>query len=94
MVTLPEVKNALGIKTTNRDEQINALIPLVENFIKGYCNITEIPTEYHINAIKMIEYNLNTKSGVQSESLSRHSVTFVDDYPPSVLRGLRRKLRW
>lgn len=94
MVTLEQIKSALGIKTNSKDEQITSLIPLVEDFIKGYCNIQEVPTEYHLNAIKMIEYNLNTKSGVQSESLSRHSISFTNDYPQDVLKGLRRKLRW
>jgi hypothetical protein len=94
MVTLEQVKSALGIKTNSKDEQITSLIPLVEDFIKGYCNIQEVPTEYHLNVIKLIEYNLNTKTGIQSESLSRHSVSFVTDYPPDVLKGLRRRLRW
>lgn len=89
-----EVKTALGIKSDNKDDQIDTWIPLVENFVKGYCNIEEIPDEYEMNMIKMIEYNLVNKSGVSSESLSRHSVSYLNDYPVSVLKGLRRRLRW
>lgn len=92
MVTLEKFKTATGIK--NKDEQITALIPIVEEHIKGYCNIDEVPVDYDINAIRMIEYQLNKKQGMQSESLSRHSVTFADDYPQDVLKGLRRRLRW
>ena len=92
MVTVKMVQDALGIK--NKEEQIGALIPLVENFVKDYCNIDEIPEAYNRNIIKMIEYDLNRKSGVQSETLSRHSVTYSNDYPPDLLKGLRRKLRW
>lgn len=92
MVTVEMVQDVLGI--TNKEEQISALIPLVENFVKDYCNIDEIPEAYDRNIIKMIEYDLNRKSGVQSETLSRHSVTYSNDYPPDLLKGLRRKLRW
>lgn len=94
MVTLEEFKAATGINTNTKDEQITALIPQVEEWIKGYCNIKEVPADYNLNAIKMIEYNLNQKTGIASESLSRHSVSFVTEYPPSVTKGLRRRLRW
>ncbi|TYS91901.1 phage head-tail connector protein [Rossellomorea aquimaris] len=94
ITTLKEVKNSLGIKTDQKDEQIISLIPKVEEWLKSYCNVVELPLEYEINAINMIEYNLNVKTGYASESLSRHSVSFVTDYPPSVLKGLRRKLIW
>ena len=92
MITLEEFKKATGIK--NKDEQISELIPIVEKHIKGYCNIKEVPDDYKINAIRRIEYQLNKRSGIQSESLSRHSVTFANDYPPDLLKGLRRRLRW
>ncbi|WP_200415942.1 phage head-tail connector protein [Virgibacillus salexigens] len=92
MVTLEQFKNATGIK--NKDEQVEALIPIVENHIKGICNIKEVPPDYDINAIKMIEYQLNTKAGYTSESLSRHSVSYANAYPEECTKGLRRRLRW
>lgn len=92
MITLDDFKNATGIK--NKDEQIEALLPIVEEHIKGYCNIKEVPLEYHMNAIKMVEYQLNTKAGLTSESLSRHSVSFANNYPEECTKGLRRRLRW
>lgn len=94
MLEKEEVKNALDIKNNSKDNQIDTWIPLVEKFIKGYCNIEEIPEEYKGNMIKMIEYNLVNKAGVSSESLSRYSVSYLNDYPVSVLKGLRRRLRW
>lgn len=92
MVTYVQVQRALGIK--GKEDQIEELIPLVYDYIKSYCNITEVPKEYDLNAIKMIEYQLNTKAGIQSESLSRHSVSYTNDYPQDVLKGLRRRLKW
>ncbi|WP_077622004.1 phage head-tail connector protein [Sediminibacillus massiliensis] len=92
MVTVSQVQSSLGLK--NKEEQIAELIPVVENHIKGYCGIKEIPPEYELNLIKMIEFQLNSKAGITSESLSRHSVGYADNYPSNVLRGLRRRLRW
>lgn len=94
MVTLEQVKKTLGIKTSDKDEQIAKLIPIVESHIKSYCNIKEVPSDYDLNAIRMIEYQLNKRSGIHSETLSRHSVTYADDYPKDILKGLRRRLRW
>lgn len=92
MITLEQFKSATGI--SGKDEQIITLLPVVEDHIKGYCNIDEVPVDYHINAIRMLEYQLNKRSGLQSESLSRHSVTYASDYPQDTLKGLRRRLRW
>lgn len=91
---LEDVKAELGLKNDDKDEQIEALIPSVENFIKGYCNIKEIPKDYRINAIKMIDYTLTHRPGVSAESLSRHSIQYLDSLPPILLKGLRRRLRW
>lgn len=101
ITTLQKVKTSLQISGTNKDAAISELIPLVEDWIKGYCNndylvdgVENYPFGYELIAIKMIEYNLNQKSGVSAESLSRHSVTFTEDYPKSITKGLRRRLAW
>lgn len=99
ITTLQKVRNQ--VKTSASDAQIEELIVLVEGWIKGYCNnaylvdgVETYPSGYELIAIKMIEYNLNQKSGVSAESLSRHSVTFTEDYPKSITKGLRRRLAW
>jgi Phage gp6-like head-tail connector protein len=97
ITTLQKVKSSLQISGTNKDTVITELIPLVEDWIKGYCNQTYtegFPAGYELIAIKMIEFNLNQKSGMSAESLSRHSVTFAEDYPKSITKGLRRRLAW
>lgn len=96
ITSLDKVKNVLQLSGNQKDDAIIELIPLVEDWIKGYCNddFTETPQGYELIAIKMIEYNLNQKSGIESESLSRHSVTFSTDYPSSITKGLRRKVVW
>lgn len=92
MVAVEEFKSATGI--VNKDEQVKALIPIVESHIKSYCNIEEVPSDYDINVIKMIEYLLIHKPGVSAESLSRHSISFLHSMPPILTKGLRRRLRW
>jgi|SRR5690625_1699691 len=103
ITTVEKVNATLG--TSGKDERIQALIPQVEEWIKGYTNQEmpdsngKYPVGYEKIAIKMIAYDLNSlaKQGIQSETLSRHSVTYntsIRDYPPDVTKGLRRRLRW
>jgi hypothetical protein len=108
ITTLQKVKSSLQISGTNKDTAITELIPLVEDWIKGYCNddflvdgAEKFPSDYESIAIEMIANDLNklAKSGVQSEGLSRYNVQYVagvtaQRYPQSVTRRLRRKLRW
>ncbi|MGJ9384258.1 hypothetical protein [Salipaludibacillus sp. CF4.18] len=83
-ITAPQVQAVLGF--SNKTEQIEALIPLIEGQLENYVGWTDF------TVIQMIGYHLNNKIGYQSESLSRHSVSFLDDYPPSITKGIRRKL--
>lgn len=85
MVTLEQVKATLQINNTQKDAAINALIPLVNDYLVNYTGWTDL------TVIKMIEFHLN-KAGVTSESLSRHSVSYETDYPKSITKGLRRKV--
>ena len=102
ITTAEEVIAATGI--VGRDAQITALIPLVEEWIMGYTNQLipdpegNYPAGYKKIAIEMVAHDINTlkSKGISSESLSRHSISFnaVSDYPPTILRGLRRRVRW
>lgn len=104
ITTLEKVKSILQIKGTNKDAAITELIPLVEDYIRNYCNdefIDGFPLDYESIAIEMIANDLTKlpKQGIQSESLSRYSVQYIagatsQRYPESVTRRLRRKLRW
>lgn len=100
IVTVQEVERTTGIK--GKSERISELIPLVEDWIRGYCQddfkdangVDDFPIGYSLIAIKMIEFNLYQKAGYASEGLSRHSVSFATDYPSNITKGLRRKLSW
>jgi hypothetical protein len=104
ITTLEKAKAVLQLSGTSKDAAITELIPLVEDWIRGYCNnefASGFPSDYESIAIEMIANDLTKlpKQGIQSESLSRYSVQFVTGvtaqrYPESVTRRLRRKLRW
>ncbi|WP_100406261.1 phage head-tail connector protein [Bacillus solitudinis] len=95
ITTVVNVKAVIGSKY--KDDRIIALIPMVENDIRSYCNDSfaeGIPEEYELNAIKMIQFHLENKAGLTNEGLSRHSVGYSTEYPKSITRGLKRKLVW
>lgn len=93
MVTVEDVKKATGYDD-KYNQQIAVWIPLVYDFIKEYCNINEVPADYDQNAIKMVQYNIESKPGVGAESLSRYSKNYLFSYPPNLTKGFRRKIRW
>lgn len=103
ITTLQKYKDVKGIATTDKDNQITALIEVVEGFIQEYThhNYTKdadtgeitYPKSFELVAINLIEYNMNANSAKQAESLGDYSVTYNTDYPPSLLRGLRKKAR-
>jgi hypothetical protein len=97
MITNKEtVKDALGLDDS-KDTAIETWILLVEEWIRDYCGLREdeeTPKAYELNAIKMIQYNIEQKAGVSSYSVARLSYSFQTDYPQSILKGLRRRLRW
>lgn len=115
ITTLDKVKLLLGITTNTQDDLINALIPVVEDdflFIRNKefdvaeDGITKIyPTGSEMTAIRMIAYllsqkeNSNMGEAVQSESISRYSVTYSDKssnfgYPKSLTNMIERFVRF
>ena len=96
-----EVKALLRIKTTAHDEYLAAVLPLVIEHVKAYCNrdflnddgVTEFPGGVKLAIAKWCQAYMR-EAGVQSESLARHSVTYsADQIPPDVrgiLNGYRR----
>jgi hypothetical protein len=102
ITTLSKYKAVKGIADNTQDERINALIPVVEDWIKGYTGDTFkdsndaplYPSGYDRIAINLIEYDLKKSAGVASESLGSYSVSYESNYPPSLLKGLRQKVRF
>lgn len=88
----------MAVEDTSQDERIGALIPLVEEWIKGYTGEifpvvegkTVYPAGYELTAIGLIEYNMNFRAGKKSESLGSYSVSFENEYPERLIAGLRK----
>ena len=102
LITTQEVKDILGITDTSKDSVINALIPRVEGFVKGYCKQDFTASDTDGNTIisdegiavgypiaSIIEGILNSagKQGIQSETISRYAVTYLNDLPASTLKA-------
>lgn len=101
ITTLAKTKEVLRIKDTSKDEYISAMIPLVEEWLKGYANATfkddegneSYPQGAELTAIKIIEYHLHG-AGVTGESLGDYSVSISENIPKSILSGIKRKVKF
>ena len=115
ITNLENVKTILGITSSVTDSYITALIPMVEAdyilirnkpFDLDIDGITVIyPLGSEMTAIRMIAYllslreNGNMGEGVQSETISRYSVTYSDKastfaYPNSITGMIQRFVRF
>ena len=77
------------IQTEEEDQALEARLQALELLIQGYCNndfkrhLTaegEYPMDVKMGAINLLLWDLDhrDKVGIQSESLSRHSVTYFN----------------
>lgn len=114
ITTLDKVKTVLGITGETADDYISALIPLVEDDFLAIRNkafdvdeggATVYPPGSEMTAIRMLGYLLGAKEngnlgeGVQSETISRYSVTYSNKtstfgYPPSLVGMIKRYARF
>lgn len=104
IITRANAKTLLNITDTSKDERIDLLIPIIENYIIKYCNnefsdsgVQVFPIGIRTAVISMLAFHLDQSkvSGVQSESIGDYSVTFGSggDYPAHILKGLKTYCR-
>jgi hypothetical protein len=99
-VTVNEVKVLLRIQSDTDDAYLAAMLPLVEEYVVEYCNqdfkdatgVVVFPGGVKIAIAKMCQYQMR-ESGVQSESLARHSVTYDGSKMPSDITNLLNSYR-
>jgi hypothetical protein len=97
IVDVQYLRDVSAIPANVPDERLQELINEAENEIREYCNhpyTDGLPLHYRKNIRKMVEFDVNRKTGLKSESLSRHSVGYSDEYPADVYKGLKRRLSW
>lgn len=89
---LENIKILLGITTDEKDALLNILISQVEDEVREYTNRDDI-CELQTTIEKMVVFNYNRlgTEGLNSESYSGNSYSYMSDYPESILRSLKRK---
>lgn len=82
------VKSFLNIKGSEKDEQINMLIPSTVKFVENktglQLDLSNLDDGLAFIISKIIEYFM-TKAGLTSYSLSRESSSFSDEIPAYLL---------
>ena len=106
VITLAEYKTLAGITGTDKDAQITALIPLIEDDIIAICNYDfgqgtadeDFPEGMKLYAAQMITYQRTAAGNVatmQSESIDGYSYSRAEigrsGYPSSIETGLKSK---
>ena len=96
LMTVAELRRY--ITTDEEDQVLEAKLQALELSIQGYTNndfkrhLTaegEYPMDVKMGAVNLMKWELNNrdKVGVASESISRHSVTYVDQTGANTLMG-------
>lgn len=102
IISVGETKELLQIPKSekSKDAAINLLIPIVEDFVKTYCQSEfkdskggdDFPIGIKLPVVQLIGYNLERRNiqGVKNESLADHSISFDTSggYPTALLQGL------
>lgn len=90
-----EVKALLRIQGTANDEYLAAVLPLVIEHVKSYCNQDfpdGLPGGVKLAVAKWCQAYMK-EAGIQSETLARHSVTYSADQIPAEVRGILNNYR-
>lgn len=80
---------------TDDTELLGILYDIVVNEILDYCNIDSIPntaTSVICNMV-CVQFNRRLASGLQSQSFSGVSESFINGYPDNILKQLNRYRR-
>jgi len=94
---LEKIKTLIGLTDNTKDTLLSILIQQCEDEAVAYTH-NDCLAELESTLIQMVIYKYNRlgTEGVSSEGYSGVSYNYTDDYPESILRGLRakRKVVW
>jgi len=98
------VKDILGIKTTQHDTYLTAVVPLFEEKIKVRANNRfanadgkeVLPLDLQHTLAKWIQYDMNSKPGLEARRMGEVSYNYDNEMPDFVRRDIahHRKLRF
>lgn len=93
-LTLSECKTILQISNTDYDTFISAVLPMIQDDVETWCNISEFPEGLKPICAMMVNYLLDKNiTGKQSESIGTYSYTMglaTNGYPDVIYNGLRK----
>ncbi|WP_044639738.1 phage head-tail connector protein [Risungbinella massiliensis] len=94
-MTLEEVKTLLHILNDKNDAYLTAIIPMVEDFVKSYCNQqfqNELGETVFPGAVKLVIAQLcryHMKDGqIQFDMTRNNTITNTEQYPLEMLKTL------
>lgn len=93
---LDKIKLLLGITDNSKDELINLLIQSAKDELVLFCrNTYSDDMEGVVIDMCVFKYNSLDHTGLTGESYNGASFSYQTDYPPSILKRMRRycKLR-
>lgn len=95
---ITKVKNLLRITTDKHDTYLNEVIPLFVEKINKRANqtFTELPLDLQHTLAKWIEWDMNTKQGLEARTLGDVSYKYDNNMPDFVKRDIApyRKVRF
>lgn len=95
ILTTVEAKAILQISGSYYDNTIEVLIPIVEDFVIKYCNLTDDSASLaaqpalKLAASNLINYQIQVPSNISSETIGNYSVSYTNSYPANILDTLR-----
>lgn len=104
VVTTDEVKTILQISDDSKDGFIEQIIPIVEDFVKKFCNDDFLddegeeawPVGIKLPVFKLIAYEMENAAGAQSEKLGDMTTSYGSGYPKALKEAFApwRKVRF
>jgi hypothetical protein len=99
-VTIEEVKALLRIENTKNDTYLAAVLPLIEDYVKGYCNqdfkndlgATVYPGSVQLAIAQLCRWHMRAGQ-IQVETARTGSSVNLEQYPADLLRSLRQHKR-
>lgn len=76
---ISKIKSLLEVEDDSFDAKIRIYLDYVENYIKSYCNILEIPKELETIACFMVVKNMGTGDGFKKVSMGDVSIEVLDN---------------
>ena len=95
LISVEETKSILQISGSTNDAFINVMIPIVQDYVLKFCNLTLAEAQVYpalkLPLSQMIKYQLEQPSNISSETIGGYSVSYASTtYPTHIKDGLKQ----